>query len=107
MTIMAQGFIITMMDAQQRDDAFHFADRRSRRIRFFLFGDGAGRGPCACADRDVDGEPGGEIQAPMAMVILFGLLSSTTLKMIVVPVLYERFGSRGPVARGSVISLTV
>ena len=32
------------------------------------------------------GEPGSEIQAPMAMVILFGLLSSTALNMIVVPV---------------------
>jgi Cu/Ag efflux pump CusA len=40
------------------------------------------------------GEPGSEIQAPMAMVILFGLLSSTALNMIVVPVLYHRFGRR-------------
>ena len=40
------------------------------------------------------GEPGSEIQAPMAMVILFGLLSSTALNMIVVPVVYERFGHR-------------
>jgi CzcA family heavy metal efflux pump len=47
------------------------------------------------------GEPGSEIQAPMAMVILFGLLSSTALNMIVVPVLYERFGQRGPVSRGA------
>ena len=39
------------------------------------------------------GEPGSEIQAPMAMVILFGLSSSTALNMIVVPVLYERFGN--------------
>src|SRR5687767_1220940 len=46
------------------------------------------------------GEPGSEIQAPMAMVILFGLLSSTALNMIVVPVLYERFGHRGPVSQG-------
>jgi CzcA family heavy metal efflux pump len=46
------------------------------------------------------GEPGSEIQAPMAMVILFGLLSSTALNMIVVPVLYERFGDRGPVSQG-------
>jgi Cu/Ag efflux pump CusA len=38
------------------------------------------------------GEPGSEIQAPMAMVILFGLVSSTTLNMVVVPVLYDRFG---------------
>lgn len=42
------------------------------------------------------GEPGSEIQAPMAMVILFGLLSSTALNMIVVPVLYDRFGQRKP-----------
>jgi CzcA family heavy metal efflux pump len=38
------------------------------------------------------GEPGSEIQAPMAMVIMFGLLSSTALNMLVVPILYERFG---------------
>jgi Cu/Ag efflux pump CusA len=38
------------------------------------------------------GEPGSEIQAPMALVIMFGLLSSTALNMIVVPILYERFG---------------
>ena len=38
------------------------------------------------------GQPGSEIQAPMAMVIMFGLLSSTALNMIVVPILYERFG---------------
>jgi Cu/Ag efflux pump CusA len=44
------------------------------------------------------GEPGSEIQAPMAMVIMFGLLSSTALNMIVVPILYERFG-RPPSSR--------
>ena len=38
------------------------------------------------------GEPGSEIQAPMAMVIMLGLLSSTALNMVVVPILYERFG---------------
>ena len=38
------------------------------------------------------GEPGSEIQAPMAVVIMFGLLSSTPLNMIVVPLFYERFG---------------
>ena len=43
------------------------------------------------------GEPGSEIQAPMAMVILFGLVSSTALNMIVVPVLYDRFGRRDAV----------
>jgi Cu/Ag efflux pump CusA len=37
------------------------------------------------------GQPGSEIQAPMAWVILFGLLSSTFLNMFVVPALYLRF----------------
>ena len=45
------------------------------------------------------GEPGSEIQAPMAMVIMFGLLSSTALNMVVVPILYERFGRRVSAAR--------
>lgn len=39
------------------------------------------------------GEPGSEIQSPMAIVILFGLITSTLLNMIVVPALYLRFGS--------------
>jgi CzcA family heavy metal efflux pump len=39
------------------------------------------------------GEPGSEIQAPMAIVILFGLLSSTALNMLVVPVMCLRFSS--------------
>jgi Cu/Ag efflux pump CusA len=34
------------------------------------------------------GKPGSEIEAPMAMVILFGLLSSTALNMVVVPAVY-------------------
>ena len=38
------------------------------------------------------GEPGSEIQSPMAIVILFGLLTSTLLNMIVLPALYARFG---------------
>ena len=35
------------------------------------------------------GEPGSEIQAPMAVVILWGLISSTALNMVVVPVAYR------------------
>ncbi|MCL4794893.1 MAG: efflux RND transporter permease subunit [Bryobacteraceae bacterium] len=34
------------------------------------------------------GKPGSEIQAPMAMVILFGLISSTALNMVIVPAIY-------------------
>jgi CzcA family heavy metal efflux pump len=40
------------------------------------------------------GQPGSEIQAPMAIVILFGLLTSTALNMVVVPAIYFRFGTR-------------
>ena len=43
--------------------------------------------------------PGSEIQAPMAFVILFGLLSSTALNMLVVPSLYLRFGSKAGLQR--------
>lgn len=41
------------------------------------------------------GEPGNEIQAPMAAVILGGLTSSTLLNLLVIPPLYARFGRRG------------
>ncbi len=40
------------------------------------------------------GEPGKELQTPMAIVILCGLLTSTFLNMVVVPALYLRFGPR-------------
>lgn len=38
-------------------------------------------------------KPGNEIQAPMGVVILGGLLSSTVLNMLVVPALYARFAA--------------
>jgi CzcA family heavy metal efflux pump len=41
------------------------------------------------------GKPGSEIQTPMAIVILSGLLTSTALNMFVVPALYLRFGRPG------------
>jgi CzcA family heavy metal efflux pump len=40
------------------------------------------------------GEPGNELQTPMAIVILGGLLSATALNMIVVPALYWLYGER-------------
>jgi len=46
------------------------------------------------------GEPGSEIQTPMAIVILWGLLSSTALNMVVVPALYLRFGALRTRGRG-------
>jgi Cu/Ag efflux pump CusA len=42
------------------------------------------------------GKPGSEIQAPMAMVILFGLLTSTALNMVVVPAVYHAVAARSP-----------
>src|SRR5260370_6047797 len=38
------------------------------------------------------GKPGSEIQAPMAIVVFFGLLTSTALHIVVVPAAYYRFG---------------
>ena len=38
------------------------------------------------------GEPGNELQTPLAVVVLGGLLSSTALNMVVLPALYARFG---------------
>jgi Cu(I)/Ag(I) efflux system membrane protein CusA/SilA len=39
-------------------------------------------------------QPGSEIQAPMSIVILGGLLTATFLNMIVIPVLFEKWGIR-------------
>ncbi len=38
------------------------------------------------------GEPGNEIQAPIAVVIFGGLITSTVLNMVVLPVLSIKFG---------------
>jgi CzcA family heavy metal efflux pump len=45
------------------------------------------------------GEPGNELQTPMAIVILGGLLSATALNMVVLPALYWMFGEREVRAR--------
>ncbi len=41
------------------------------------------------------GEPGKEIQQPMAIVILGGIVTSTLLNMIVIPALYLKYGRVG------------
>jgi CzcA family heavy metal efflux pump len=50
-------------------------------------------------------EPGTEILTPMAIVILFGLCSSTILNMLIVPALFVRFGrpalAAGPLANSA------
>lgn len=38
------------------------------------------------------GEPGKEIQQPMAIVILGGIVTATFLNMIVIPALYLKYG---------------
>ena len=43
------------------------------------------------------GKPGNELQTPMAIVILGGLLSSVVLNMVVLPALFWQFESKAPV----------
>lgn len=65
------------------------ASERLAPILMTALASGLGLLPLALAS----GEPGSEIQAPMALVILFGLVSSTVLNMFVVPAMMLRFGS--------------
>ncbi|MDX2088802.1 MAG: efflux RND transporter permease subunit, partial [Kofleriaceae bacterium] len=51
------------------------------------------------------GEPGSEIQAPMAVVILCGLVTSTALNMFVVPALYRQFGALARKPSAQVVEL--
>jgi Cu/Ag efflux pump CusA len=43
-------------------------------------------------------QPGNEIQTPLAIVVVFGLLSSTVLNMVVVPSLFLRWANSSPPA---------
>jgi cobalt-zinc-cadmium resistance protein CzcA len=36
--------------------------------------------------------PGSEIQKPLAIVVIGGLITSTLLTLILLPILYEKFG---------------
>jgi Cu/Ag efflux pump CusA len=49
-------------------------------------------------------QPGQEIEFPMAVVILGGLVTSTLLNLFVLPALYLRFGAG--TARGPEIAMT-
>ena len=44
--------------------------------------------------------PGSEIQRPLAIVVIGGLVTSTLLTLVLLPVLYRRFGVAGMPARG-------
>ncbi|MBY8824428.1 efflux RND transporter permease subunit [Sphingomonas colocasiae] len=43
--------------------------------------------------------PGSEIQKPLAIVVIGGLFTSTLLTLVLLPILYERFGEKQPEAR--------
>ena len=43
--------------------------------------------------------PGSEGQRPLAIVVIGGLLSSTVLTLILLPILYRRYGSAAKVAK--------
>ena len=47
--------------------------------------------------------PGHEIEHPMAIVILGGLLTSTLLNLFIIPALYLRFGRRAEVSSAPAI----
>ncbi|TXD39097.1 efflux RND transporter permease subunit [Lujinxingia vulgaris] len=72
------------------------ASERLAPILMTALASGLGLLPLALAS----GEPGSEIQAPMAIVIVFGLISSTALNMVVVPAVMLRFGSVARAVRG-------
>ena len=51
------------------------SDRVRRRLVPFLFADG----------------PGSEIQRPLAVVVIGGLVTATSLTLVLLPILYDRF----------------
>jgi heavy metal efflux system protein len=50
--------------------------------------------------------PGSEIQKPLAIVVIGGLVTSTTLTLILLPILFRRFGVAAGFARDETRSLT-
>ena len=65
------------------------ASERLAPILMTALASGLGLLPLAMAG----GEPGSEIETPMAIVILCGLATATLLNMLLVPALYLRFGA--------------
>ena len=45
--------------------------------------------------------PGSEVQRPLALVVIGGLLSSTFLTLILLPIMYRRFGATGDMLAGA------
>jgi len=50
--------------------------------------------------------PGSEIQRPLAIVVIGGLVTSTLLTLVLLPVLYRRFGERARAPEWSAASST-
>jgi cobalt-zinc-cadmium resistance protein CzcA len=44
--------------------------------------------------------PGSEVQRPLAIVVIGGLVSATALTLLLLPLLYRRFGVTPPLPRG-------
>ena len=44
--------------------------------------------------------PGSEIQRPLAVVVIGGLITATALTLLILPILYLHFGERGPTHEG-------
>jgi len=84
--LLAHGEVTSQIEAVRRG-----AVERIVPILMTALAAGLGLLPLALAA----GRPGSEIQAPMAIVILLGLVSSTALNMLVIPALYLRFGAAG------------
>ena len=74
---------------EPREAILRGASERLAPILMTALASGLGLLPLAMAS----GEPGSEIQAPMAIVILCGLVTSTILNMFVVPAVMLEFGS--------------
>ncbi|MAY55129.1 MAG: CusA/CzcA family heavy metal efflux RND transporter [Gammaproteobacteria bacterium] len=79
--------LMTHRHLSVRDAVIQGAEERLAPILMTALGTALALIPLAAAA----GEPGSEIQAPMAMVILYGLVSSTILNMLVVPCIFSRF----------------
>jgi Cu/Ag efflux pump CusA len=74
-------------ESNLREALMHGASERLAPILMTALAEGLALVPIAMGM----GKPGSEIQAPMAIVIFCGLLTSTALNMIVVPAAYYRF----------------
>jgi len=72
-----------------------------RKVSFHLSADVAATAALALLPLVLKGDvPGNEIECPMALVILGGLVTSTLLNLFLLPALYARFG-RDPRGAGA------